>query len=179
MRVEIDERSGCCFGVVRAISEAEKALGEGGHGLFAGRHRPQPRRGPAPRTAGAADRDPRRHAAPGGLPPLHPRPRRAADDLCRGAAAGHHAHRRHLPRRGAPAAPRQGGPRRHAGRRRSGGDSGQTGARRSGGPHGTGRRADDRHRGGRRPRADRLRAPDPLPRRPRRASPSSSGWVPR
>lgn len=30
MRVEIDERSGCCFGVVRAISEAEKALGEGG-----------------------------------------------------------------------------------------------------------------------------------------------------
>ena len=29
MRVEIDERSGCCFGVVRAISEAEKALGEG------------------------------------------------------------------------------------------------------------------------------------------------------
>ncbi|WP_290535962.1 4-hydroxy-3-methylbut-2-enyl diphosphate reductase [Alistipes sp.] len=30
MRVEIDERSGFCFGVVRAISEAEKALGEGG-----------------------------------------------------------------------------------------------------------------------------------------------------
>ena len=30
MRVEIDERSGCCFGVVRAITEAEKALGEGG-----------------------------------------------------------------------------------------------------------------------------------------------------
>ena len=30
MRVEIDERSGCCLGVVRAISEAEKALGEGG-----------------------------------------------------------------------------------------------------------------------------------------------------
>ena len=30
MRVEIDERSGCCFGVVRAISEAEKALGEVG-----------------------------------------------------------------------------------------------------------------------------------------------------
>lgn len=30
MHVEIDERSGCCFGVVRAISEAEKALGEGG-----------------------------------------------------------------------------------------------------------------------------------------------------
>lgn len=30
MRIEIDERSGCCFGVVRAISEAEKALGEGG-----------------------------------------------------------------------------------------------------------------------------------------------------
>ena len=30
MRVEIDERSGCCFGVVRAISEAEKTLGEGG-----------------------------------------------------------------------------------------------------------------------------------------------------
>ena len=30
MRVEIDDRSGCCFGVVRAISEAEKALGEGG-----------------------------------------------------------------------------------------------------------------------------------------------------
>ena len=30
MYVEIDDKSGCCFGVVRAISEAEKALGEGG-----------------------------------------------------------------------------------------------------------------------------------------------------
>ena len=29
MRVEIDEQSGFCFGVVRAISEAEKALTEG------------------------------------------------------------------------------------------------------------------------------------------------------
>ncbi len=30
MRVEIDPKSGFCFGVVRAILEAEKALGEGG-----------------------------------------------------------------------------------------------------------------------------------------------------
>ena len=29
MRVEIDDKSGFCFGVVRAISEAEKALAEG------------------------------------------------------------------------------------------------------------------------------------------------------
>ena len=30
MRVEIDDKSGFCFGVVRAITEAERALGEGG-----------------------------------------------------------------------------------------------------------------------------------------------------
>lgn len=30
MRIEIDEKSGFCFGVVRAITEAEKALSEGG-----------------------------------------------------------------------------------------------------------------------------------------------------
>ena len=30
MRIEIDEKSGFCFGVVRAITEAEKALAEGG-----------------------------------------------------------------------------------------------------------------------------------------------------
>ena len=30
MRVEIDDKSGFCFGVVRAITEAERALAEGG-----------------------------------------------------------------------------------------------------------------------------------------------------
>ena len=30
MRIEIDDKSGFCFGVVRAITEAEKALAEGG-----------------------------------------------------------------------------------------------------------------------------------------------------
>ncbi len=30
MKIEIDDKSGCCFGVVRAITEAEKALAEGG-----------------------------------------------------------------------------------------------------------------------------------------------------
>ena len=30
MKVTIDNRSGFCFGVVRAISRAEQALGEGG-----------------------------------------------------------------------------------------------------------------------------------------------------
>ena len=30
MRIEIDDKSGLCFGVVRAITEAEKALAEGG-----------------------------------------------------------------------------------------------------------------------------------------------------
>ena len=30
MQIEIDDKSGFCFGVVRAISEAEKALGQGG-----------------------------------------------------------------------------------------------------------------------------------------------------
>ena len=30
MRIEIDDKSGFCFGVVRAITEAERALGEGG-----------------------------------------------------------------------------------------------------------------------------------------------------
>lgn len=29
LRIEIDDKSGFCFGVVRAISEAEKALAEG------------------------------------------------------------------------------------------------------------------------------------------------------
>ena len=29
MRVEIDDKSGFCFGVVRAITEAERALGSG------------------------------------------------------------------------------------------------------------------------------------------------------
>ncbi|MBR3847367.1 MAG: 4-hydroxy-3-methylbut-2-enyl diphosphate reductase, partial [Alistipes sp.] len=30
MQIEIDDKSGFCFGVVRAISEAEKALDRGG-----------------------------------------------------------------------------------------------------------------------------------------------------
>lgn len=30
MKIEIDDKSGCCFGVMRAISKAEEALGEGG-----------------------------------------------------------------------------------------------------------------------------------------------------
>ena len=30
MYIEIDDKSGFCFGVVRAITEAERALGEGG-----------------------------------------------------------------------------------------------------------------------------------------------------
>ena len=30
MKIEIDDKSGCCFGVVRAITEAEKALAGGG-----------------------------------------------------------------------------------------------------------------------------------------------------
>ena len=30
MQIEIDDKSGFCFGVVRAISEAERALAEGG-----------------------------------------------------------------------------------------------------------------------------------------------------
>ena len=30
VHIEIDDKSGFCFGVVRAITEAERALGEGG-----------------------------------------------------------------------------------------------------------------------------------------------------
>ena len=33
LRIEIDDKSGFCFGVVRAISEAEKALAEVKDGL--------------------------------------------------------------------------------------------------------------------------------------------------
>lgn len=33
MRIEIDKNSGFCFGVVRAIAEAERALSEGGNGV--------------------------------------------------------------------------------------------------------------------------------------------------
>ena len=32
MNIEIDDKSGFCFGVVRAITEAEKALAGGGRG---------------------------------------------------------------------------------------------------------------------------------------------------
>ena len=39
MRVEIDDKSGFCFGVVRAITEAERALAEGGTVPFISRYR--------------------------------------------------------------------------------------------------------------------------------------------
>ena len=155
MRVEIDDKSGFCFGVVRAITEAERALAEGGTVYSLGdivhnRIEVQRLEQLGLRTV--------THAAPGGLPPLHPRPRRTSYDLRRRPGNEHRDHRRHLPGGRTAATPREGGPRTDAPHRRAGGDPRQTGPRRSGGPHGAGRGPDDRDRTGGGPGADRLLA---------------------
>ena len=53
MKIEIDDKSGFCFGVVKAITKAEESLASGGESLFARRYRAQPGRGATPRIPGA------------------------------------------------------------------------------------------------------------------------------
>ena len=153
MRVEIDDKSGFCFGVVRAITEAERALGEGGTVYSLGdivhnRIEVQRLEQLGLRTV--------THAA---MPHLAGcRPRRTSYDLRRRPGNEHRDHRRHLPGGRTAATPREGGPRTDAPHGRAGGDPRQTGPRRSGGPHGAGRGPDDRDRTGGGPGADRLLA---------------------
>ena len=88
MRVEIDDKSGFCFGVVRAIDKAERALADYGTVYSLGdivHNRIEVQR---LEGLGAAHGDARRSGRSGRPAALHPRPRRTPSTFARAREAG-------------------------------------------------------------------------------------------